>query len=745
MKKNTKNKYMKSLAVGLLASNLIAFGSQSAAFAETKKVSTKEQAQKEDTAKNVKQSTVSFAAKDGTEAISDLQKVMNEVLKEDNGVSDLFLKHTEEKAEQMGIKFDYLEVLKGLYTTALHVGAGLTGMEGVSFAIPFLDTLFPSSEKDVWEQIKPKVEALIDEKLDERFTKETLNSLVLKLQGLSKNMNTLKDSIKVLNGKGEKPVGNVFVQTDKEKQQAQVQMAVKDTLANINAMSEEFKNGQYAVASIPMYTQLGNIHIGILKDLAEHGSEWGYDQATVDQYKADLQKAIKTYSNTVYSTFTDGLNKIKTMEHSGNNWNETNSYVRTMTLTSLDFVSMWSTMDTTLYPQPTSLDRTRAIYSDMYRKDSTGRTDFDNDTAGQSYDTLLGKYNKKYPGDLKWLALNKFGTSNPRDNHINGIDQQYVGPGYDYTYSQWDTTGLKSKEGTRGERLGSASFSEDNPLTSKNFPDLLKRISDPDQIPVGHKISRIMPGFTDGTWQGQPFMANFVTAYVPEETHADIKVDGSHTVGISADKVTNSSKFNSVLEYVNGGNARKTSSWWSTLEFKVNSTKAQKFQVRYRVASNTGATIQLKHNDTSENTSIPNTETFKDNPQKGVTGLQGTYVLVDGPTVTLKPGDNTIQLESANGGEIVIDRMELMPLQETPKTGTPGWKKIGSIWYYYGKDGSLTKNKTIELKEKTENGDEFEDNLTFNENGELVRFANPFGETDISSLTQEQLDKLYAK
>ncbi|PER90952.1 insecticidal delta-endotoxin Cry8Ea1 family protein, partial [Bacillus cereus] len=592
MKNKSKNKCLKTLTFGLLASNIITFGNQTIALADTNKTVSKEQAQKNDAVKKTNISMIPFAATNGTDTISDLQKVMNEVVKEDNGISDMFIEHTKEKAAQMGIEFDYLEVLKELYTTALDAAAVATGMEGLTFLVPFLNCLFPKKESDVWEQIKPKVQALINEKLDERFTEETLNTLVFKLQGLSKNMTTLSSAINVLNGKGDHPVGILlFAKTDKEKQQEQVQMAVKDVFANINAMSEEFKNSKYAIASLPLYTQLANIHIGLLKDVAEHGDAWGFDKDTQDQYKADLQKAIKTYSNQVYETFNDGLNKMKEKHGRsncrGNGWNEVNRYVRTMTLTSLDFASQWSSMDVTLYSQPTHLEKTRLIYSDVYIG-NFGNHDYDAKTGCQDYEKQLSLYNISYPGELKTLKINKFGTDHLCENHINGIDQEYVGPSYNYWDSQWDTTGLISHKGTRGESLGTASFSADNPLTKKNFPDMIKRISDPGQIPVGHKIVKVISGFRNGSWKGQPFICNDVTAYVPEETHADTTVDGSQIVGMSADKPVGSNKFDSVLEYVNGGNARKASGAGSTLQYEVSSTKAQKVKIRYRVASNTG-------------------------------------------------------------------------------------------------------------------------------------------------------------
>ncbi|OUB27301.1 hypothetical protein BK708_14220 [Bacillus thuringiensis serovar yunnanensis] len=696
-----KNKYLKPVALGLLASNVLAFGGHTVAFAETNKAVSKEQTQKADALKKVKTPLVSFAATDGTSELSELQKIMNEVIKEDNGITDMFLQRTKEKAEQKGIEFDYLEFIKGVLNEGIMFTGEATEVPVLSFLNPIIDVFFPKNEKDVWDQIKPKVEELINEKLDERFTEETLNTLVLKLKGLTKNVETLKENINVLNGKGEHPdnamIGEALVQTDKEKEQGDVRASVKDVVANINAMSEEFKNGKYAVASLPLYTQLANIHIGLLKDLAEHGEDWGYTEKQQDQNKADLQKAIKTYTNTVYETFNEGLNKMKEKQGMSNGWDEVNRYVRTMTLTSLDFASQWSIMDVTLYPQATHLDKTRQIYSDIY-KDTIGHTDYDKKTGDQYYDKLLGIYSKKYPGELKNLTINKFGQDAWTNNHINGIDQEYEGSSYDYWDSQWDTKGIKSKQGTRGESLGSASFSADKPLTKKNFPDMVKRISNPDQIPAGHKVSQIISGFRDGIWDNQPFICNDVTAYVPEETRADTKVDGSQIVGIAADKVSTSQKFESVLEYVNGGNARKSSESGGTLQFEVNSTKKQQFKVRYRVASNTGTSVDLSLkagavNDTGKsyaskgNTSIPNTEALKDNPKKGVTGLQGTYILVEGPTVTLQPGANALEITNTGGKELVVDRIELAPV--ISKAGNPGWDKEHQ--HYYGKSGDGTK------------------------------------------------------
>ncbi|EOO40707.1 hypothetical protein IIU_00587 [Bacillus cereus VD133] len=693
-----KKKYMKPLAVGLLASNILAFGSQTVAFAATDKASTKEQAQKEEIAKNVKRSAVSFAATNGTEELSALQKVLRDVLKADNGAfTEATMHKTKEKAESMGVEFDPLEFLNFVTSGVVEVTSG----EGLGLILgPLVETIFPKNEKDIWEELEPRIQGL----LDERFTKERLEVLKGKLQGFDNNLRSLQQAINVLNGKGRTVAMAQENPGDIKQHQEEVRTKLNVVLELIHNTNEMFKQDEYAAASLPYYVQLGNIHICLLRDLVDHGKDWGYTDAQVKDYGAELQTQIKEYSNQANETFNKGLEKVKKQaEEEGEKkqkkadefndnwsaeikqgggggkqyskaggpvWDKVNKYVRTMTLSALDFVPQWMQMDPVKYPMSTHLGKTRQVFSDVH--DSTGVY---SSIEYHSYQDLLKAYDSGYPGELTSVTVKEWSAG--QSSGIGELKASYAGPSYDYGRD------FTSKYASTKD-LGTSTFSEDHPLTKNNFPDTLTKVSDPKQIPAGHKVSKIT-AYED--------TRAFVTAYIPEETRATTKVDGSQIVGIPAEK-TSHSTYSPTEEYINGAVAKLSEKAGDTLDLVVDSSKDQKYKVRYRVATKDAANLGLKLKATGQNdfsdigkTALPNTgEKYKDDKQLGITGLQGTYALVDGPEVTLKKGENTFQITNIDGKTIALDRIELVP-EKTPGQGNPGWDADKK--HYYNQDGSM--------------------------------------------------------
>lgn len=713
---------MKPLGVVLLTSNIIGFGNQTVVFADTDNVLPKGQTEKQELLKEFKKTTVSSVAIDSVEELSDLQRIMVEVIKEDNGISNMFYEHTKAKAEKQGIEFDYLEFLKAMLDEGIKISAKVTEVPFLSFFVPLIDTFFPKKEEDVWEEIKPKVEMLINEKLDERFTKETLDTLVSKLQGLSQNMNTLKEYIKVFNDQAEEIKTNdtnaiaAYEQNPKEKQAERIRTSLDVVLGNINSMSDEFRRREYAIPSLPLYTQLANIHIGILKEMVEHGEEWGIDKENVKQYKVDLRKAIKTYSDQVYKTYNEGLDKIKKIgEQEGENegeteqygshvgatiWKRVNPYVRTMTLTCLDFLPLWSAQDVVKYQNPTHLQRTRSIYDDgiMQMYNNGG------------YDGLRNKFHAGYPGELKEVQYSQ-------GEAVYGMKMTYDwGGGNDG--STWSTSaGTLKNPYTRTApfRYGAWKYS---PARNTIEVGGKEAWSGRPAYP-GHKLSRII---ITGINTNDHAVQGLVNAYIPVETQLVNKVGNTRNVkvqkkdengklmqdnkgkfiledktlsiieGIPAEKYKEHKGFSSALEEINGANVMVSDKSRDWLTYNVTSETTQQYKIRYRVATKGKTSFELSIKDTRTdnynkiaNINIPDTTIYTGNQdqQNGITGKQGTYIVVDGPTLNLQKGQNTISIVKNNGNWLALDRIEFVPLgEDTKQQGESGWQQKDGKWYY---------------------------------------------------------------
>ncbi|MHA2890552.1 hypothetical protein [Bacillus cereus] len=253
---------MKPLAVGLLASNVIAFGSQSVSFAATDKE--KVQEQKQNQSKKANPFAVSFAATDGEKDLSDLAKALNEVLKGNGGKFDVnTMKKIKEKAAEWKREFDYVEYLKALTIHAVNIGGELadpaTGDIPVLSLIfsPLVETLFPHKDKvdEMWEALEPRVEALIDEKLDTRLTKDKVNELKTVLAGSTTSVQNLLTVIMENTGHGDQgsPYNTSFVALPDSNKAQNIEAAFKSALDQMDRDMAKFKQDDYEIFSLPLY------------------------------------------------------------------------------------------------------------------------------------------------------------------------------------------------------------------------------------------------------------------------------------------------------------------------------------------------------------------------------------------------------------------------------------------------------------------------------------------------------------
>ncbi|MHA2890550.1 delta endotoxin C-terminal domain-containing protein [Bacillus cereus] len=173
-------------------------------------------------------------------------------------------------------------------------------------------------------------------------------------------------------------------------------------------------------------------------------------------------------------------------------------------------------------------------------------------------------------------------------------------------------------------------------------------------------------------------------------------VDGTRIEGIPAEKRNvhdNNSTFINKSEYINGANVMVSEKAGDKLLLDIKKTgDIKNYKIRYHVATNANTSLKLHVNGIAKgNTSLPNTDALKGNDRNVITGAQGTYKLVDGPTIELKDGYNTVQVTNADGNKIALDRIEFIPTTEAatdvPISNKVGWQPIKNKWYYFAKTG----------------------------------------------------------
>ncbi|MTI30993.1 insecticidal delta-endotoxin Cry8Ea1 family protein [Xanthovirga aplysinae] len=224
---------------------------------------------------------------------------------------------------------------------------------GVGFLVGgFVNALWPGTSTDPWDQIKDRVEALIDEKISEY----NYNQVQLALDGIKNNMDEYLWAVQ--NSETPTYISEKY------------NIVLGDILSNL----PHFQANDDRVLLLPLFSQLANLHLSLLRDGAEFGLEWGWSDVEVDRSRQQLIDAIKDYSSYADEVYAEGLADVESNLSSNKRvaFNKKNKYIREMTLSVLDFKEMWQYYDISQYPDGASIYLDREIYSDVvgaYRGD----------------------------------------------------------------------------------------------------------------------------------------------------------------------------------------------------------------------------------------------------------------------------------------------------------------------------------------------------------------------------------------
>lgn len=222
------------------------------------------------------------------------------------------------------------------------------------FLTDLLGALWPESKEDVWEQIKDKVEALVNKKLDDALYEQVSEDL----QGLQ---NVASDYLRSIDNKYDpSEIKTRWI-------------ALNEIILNAKP---HFKTAGSEFLLLPLFVQFANIHISVLRDMVACGSTWGCSDNEIADYKQDLGKYIKEYTDYVNTQYANKLNTINPAanKYKTEPFNTRNNFIRQCTLTILDYKDLWKYLDLNTYPTPPDeIVLTREIYSDPYGlADDTG-------------------------------------------------------------------------------------------------------------------------------------------------------------------------------------------------------------------------------------------------------------------------------------------------------------------------------------------------------------------------------------
>ncbi|MTI33511.1 insecticidal delta-endotoxin Cry8Ea1 family protein [Xanthovirga aplysinae] len=242
---------------------------------------------------------------------------------------------------------DPYDISRDIAYEALRVGSEFIGetIPGAGIVLPaFLITLFPqhSEEIDVWDEIKERVEKVVDEKIDD----ETYKIMRTKLIKIRFDIRSFLEA--------------------SEELKASKWSQVDNDMNDYNAFTID---GQEVVL-LPLFSQFVNLYLSFYRETVLQGENWHIGQAELDISERNLQRAIPVFSDYVDRWYQQGLNDVVANAPKPNStntepFNTINRYVREMTLGVLDFRNMWAYFDPVLYPAGATIHLDREVYSDM--------------------------------------------------------------------------------------------------------------------------------------------------------------------------------------------------------------------------------------------------------------------------------------------------------------------------------------------------------------------------------------------
>ncbi|EEM44256.1 insecticidal delta-endotoxin Cry8Ea1 family protein [Bacillus cereus] len=263
----------------------------------------------------------------------------------------------------------YVNFALSLITIAVPEIGILTPFIGLFFAALNKNSATPPSATDIFQAMQPAIQAMIDKSLETEELKH-LNDAAAELRGALSAYQDEMDTIQGLGG---------FDKVDQAtKDLFWGKLIDVDTFFRVKVPVFIQPNPQFpdlVLISAPYYTMFASMHLIFLRDIIYHGQTWNAKKFTqgvngvsgsLDAYKIDLKKLIKTYSKNIHDIFNQGLQRY------GDSFNDTvqfrkkQQYIEIMTTHCLDFARLFPTFDPDLYPIGSSginLQKTRRLLS----------------------------------------------------------------------------------------------------------------------------------------------------------------------------------------------------------------------------------------------------------------------------------------------------------------------------------------------------------------------------------------------
>lgn len=226
-------------------------------------------------------------------------------------------------------------VLAGL-SKIPEAGGLISGLVGV---------LWPETGKDTWALMRERIEALINQKLSD-----------FKYQDVKDWLAGLKN---VIDGYTQ------ALEASRNHSASYITEKYNAAISHFDAGSPHFTTRDYETLLLPLFAQMANMHLALLRDGVLHGTQWGWTDKIRASIESNLRARIKSYGEWVQRWHQHTCDRFEVPSHGNNKaqWAARNHYVRNITLQVLDIAFYWPYFDPAAGPAPTL---TRELYSDPH-------------------------------------------------------------------------------------------------------------------------------------------------------------------------------------------------------------------------------------------------------------------------------------------------------------------------------------------------------------------------------------------
>ncbi|PEM47152.1 hypothetical protein COF80_04260 [Bacillus toyonensis] len=547
-----------------------------------------------------------------------------------------------------------------------------------------------SNRKGYWNEMIEAVETLIQQDISENIKNNALAALT-----------DIRNALRLYQQAVEDWESN---RTDSQLQE-RVRNQLISTITFIEFAMPSFTVQHYEVILLPIFAQVANLHLLLLRDVEIFGLKWRMSKAEIDDYyfaKSGLTRLTQKYTNHSVKWYREGLCIATNIDldqcpefYQLDKWNAMNDFRREMTFMVLDIIALWPTYDPIRYPLGIKTELTREVFTPLLGINPNSSCLIRTMEEIEAKLTVLSPF-------LSWISFEQLVKQG------DGIS----------TFTDWGNFTLSNTMLPLSYILGGAGpgtgDSTNIPMQSENY-DVYKVLvgtdySHPSNVPIrkleyyctngmmenvitvgtgttnalfelpnngcvdySHRVSRLSCSNVEVyEWEGGPKYALKNIAYGWTHISVDSKNTLSHNAitQIPARKGYSSSESNLSIEgpYFTGGDLIVLPPNGAQLQMRVSppvSSSSINYCVRLRYASsgNTDIYVErvLSSGDTyGETHDVPAT-------YSGGSLSYSSFAYVVNLTAIFEGFNVEIKIKNIGSSQIILDKIEFLPIKESLK------------------------------------------------------------------------------